>query len=58
MTHIVWTRIMAEASEAGLICYAYGGVATLMVPEEQRPAGIRERVLGGTARASGSRPGR
>lgn len=41
----VWDEIMRKAEEAGLIVQAYGGVATLAIPEEQRKAGIRERVL-------------
>jgi len=40
-----WKQIMAIAEPHALIVQAYGGVATLAVPEEQRRAGIREKVL-------------
>lgn len=40
-----WGQIMAIAEANALIVQAYGGVATLAVPEEQRKAGIREKVL-------------
>jgi len=40
-----WDQIMKIAREHCLIVQAYGGVATLAVPEEQRKAGIRERCL-------------
>ena len=40
-----WEKVMEIAEANGLIVQAYGGVATLAVPEEQRKAGIRERVL-------------
>lgn len=40
-----WERIMKEATDHCLIVQAYGGTATLAMPEEQRRAGIRERVL-------------
>lgn len=47
-----WTRIMAIAEEHALIVDAYGGVARLAVPEEQRKAGLRNRCL----RAAGCEP--
>lgn len=40
-----YDRLMKEAAEYGLVVQAYGGVATLAIPEEQRKAGIRRRVL-------------
>lgn len=40
-----WTQIMAIAERHCLIVQAYGGVATLAMPDEQRASGIRERVL-------------
>lgn len=40
-----WEQIMKIAQKHALIVQAYGGVATLAVPEEQRKAGIRNRVL-------------
>lgn len=40
-----WEEIMRLAESHALICAAYGGVATLALPEEQRKAGIRGRVL-------------
>ena len=40
-----WGQIMAIAREHALIVSAYGGVATLAIPREQRTAGIRDRVL-------------
>lgn len=40
-----WDQIMAIAEKHALIVQAYGGVATLAVPIEQRKAGVRERVL-------------
>lgn len=43
--HAAWERIMQIAAEHALIVQAYGGVATLAIPEEQRKAGIREQVL-------------
>lgn len=41
----VWNEILLKAADAGLVVQAYGGVATLAMPDEQRKAGIRERVL-------------
>lgn len=41
----VYADVMRRAAEAGLVVQAYGGVATLAVPMEQRKAGIREEVL-------------
>lgn len=41
----VYEEIMKRAELAGLIVQAYGGVATIAIPVEQRKAGIRERVL-------------
>jgi len=43
--HAVWSAIMRLAREHCLVVDAAGGVATLAVPEEQRKAGLRERVL-------------
>lgn len=43
--HDAWDRIMQLATKFGLIAQAYGGVATLALPREQRTAGIRDRVL-------------
>ena len=40
-----WADIMRIAEANALIVQAYGGVATLAVPVEQRKAGVRERVL-------------
>jgi len=40
-----WDAIMGIARDNGLIVQAYGGVATLAIPREQRSAGVRERVL-------------
>lgn len=40
-----WDRIMEVARAHALIVSAYGGVATLATPEEQRNAGIRQWVL-------------
>ena len=40
-----WAQVMKIATAHALILAAYGGVATLAVPEEQRKAGIRARVL-------------
>ena len=36
---------MEIASSHALIVQAYGGVATLALPADQRTAGLRERVL-------------
>lgn len=40
-----WDSIMDIAEKHALIVSAYGGVATLAIPSEQRNAGIREKVL-------------
>mgnify|MGYP000889981721 CR=1 FL=1 len=40
-----WGQIMKLAEEHCLIVQAYGGVATLAVPEEQRKQGVRAVVL-------------
>ena len=40
-----WKKIMEIAEKHALIVQAYGGTATLVMPDEQRKAGIRERVL-------------
>lgn len=40
-----WKLIMDTASRHALILSAYGGVATLATPQEQRDAGIRNQVL-------------
>lgn len=40
-----WDKIMKLAEANALIVQAYGGVATLAIPREQRSAGIREKVL-------------
>ena len=41
-----WSEIMAIADKNALIVNAYGGVATLALPREQRTQeGLRERVL-------------
>jgi len=40
-----WVEIMKLAEENALIVQAYGGVATLAMPDEQRKGGIRERTL-------------
>lgn len=40
-----WDRIMAIAQEHALVCQAAGGTALLAIPDEQRKAGIRDRVL-------------
>jgi len=41
----LYVQALAMAEAGGLIVQAYGGVATIAVPEEQRKAGIRDRVL-------------
>ena len=43
--HKAWDQIMVIAGSHALIVQACGGVATLATPEEQRKAGLRERVL-------------
>lgn len=40
-----WKTIMGIATDHCLIVQAYGGTATLALPEEQRKAAIREKVL-------------
>ena len=40
-----WVQIMEIARKHALIVQAYGGVATLAIPSEQRKAGIREQTL-------------
>lgn len=40
-----WDRITKIASEHCLILDAYGGVMTLAMPQDQRKAGVRARVL-------------
>ena len=40
-----WTEIMTIASKHALIVDAYGGVALLAMPDEQRKGGVREQVL-------------
>jgi len=40
-----WDAIMRIAEPAGLIVQAYGGVATLAMPQDQRESGLRQRVL-------------
>ena len=40
-----WEAIMEIATQNCLIVNAYGGVATLAMPDEQRKAGLRERIL-------------
>lgn len=41
-----WDEIMRIACEHAMIVQAFGGVAVLMVPREQREEeGLRERVL-------------
>ncbi len=42
---LAWKQIMSIAERNALITFAFSGVATLAVPEEQRKAGIRESVL-------------
>lgn len=41
----VYERVVSLAAAAGLVVQAYGGVATLATPTEQRRAGLRERTL-------------
>lgn len=41
----VWKQIMDLAAPCALIVQAYGGVATLAMPDEQRKAGIRNQTL-------------
>lgn len=43
--HAAWDMIMRIAERHALIVSAGGGVATLACPEEQRNAGVREKVL-------------
>ena len=45
MAEAAWDQIMKIAKANALIVQAYGGVATLAVPSEQRKAGIREQTL-------------
>lgn len=40
-----YSRVLAEAERFGLIVQAYGGVATIAIPAEQRKAGVRGSVL-------------
>lgn len=40
-----YTTLLKQAEAAGLIVQAYGGVATLAIPSEQRKAGVRQTVL-------------
>lgn len=40
-----WERIATIARDHALILQAYGGVMTLVMPEEQRRYGKREMVL-------------
>lgn len=40
-----WVEVMRIARANALIVDAYGGVATLATPAEQRKAGLRETVL-------------
>ena len=40
-----WDQIMVIAEAHALIVYAYGGVATLALPREQRVEGLRDQVL-------------
>ena len=40
-----WKQIMQIAEAHALITFAYSGVATLAIPEEQRKAGTRANVL-------------
>jgi hypothetical protein len=40
-----WDQIMAIARDHCLIIQAYGGVATLAIPQEQRRGDCRETVL-------------
>lgn len=40
-----YTRLLREAERYALVVQAYGGVATLAIPEEQRKAGIRGNAL-------------
>jgi hypothetical protein len=41
----IYERLVKEAGAVGLVTFAYGGVATLAIPSEQRKAGIRGQVL-------------
>ncbi len=42
----LYERLMKEASNAGLIVSAYGGVATVAIPREQRKVpGLRRQCL-------------
>lgn len=41
----VYTQVLRRAETAGLVVQAYGGVATLAIPSEQRKAGVRATVL-------------
>jgi hypothetical protein len=40
-----YERLLKQAEAAGLIVQAFGGVATLAIPSEQRKAGIRQQTL-------------
>lgn len=40
-----YSALLKDAEKHGLIVQAYGGVATIAIPSEQRKAGIRDRVL-------------
>lgn len=45
VTGEAWKTIMALARKHCLIIQAYGGTATLAMPQDQRRAGIRSKVL-------------
>lgn len=48
----VYEEVVRRAAEAGLVVNAYGGVATLAIPREQRRAeGVREQVLAAIERS-------
>jgi len=40
-----WKQIMDIASKHALITFAYGGMAILQIPSEQRRTGHRQEVL-------------
>lgn len=41
----IYEELMRTAARAGLVVNAYGGVATIAIPSEQRKAGLRQNVL-------------
>ena len=40
-----YAACMKIAADAGILTYAYSGIATLAIPSEQRKAGVRDDTL-------------